>query len=255
MGSTRDRRRRRARHRQRCRRGSVGAYQLQAAIAAIHDEAARAEDTDWPQILALYGLLERMSDNPMVALNHAIAVAMVNGPAAGLELLDTARGDAATDRSLSPRRRSRAPARDGRRPSRPRSSTTGPPRQRRRAFPSGTTSPPKPHGWRSHAASRSSAQTRLDREFLRLRSNHRSRFGCAVVSFSLHPARSDSSQLISPKRESCSRAVGVSMGLCQRAYPFFSCRGRAHDARRQTTHAALRARGIAIGIDRTTHAV
>jgi predicted RNA polymerase sigma factor len=68
--------------------GSIGAYQLQAAIAAVHDEAARAEDTDWPQILALYGLLERLSDNPMVMLNRAIAVAMVHGPRAGLELLD-----------------------------------------------------------------------------------------------------------------------------------------------------------------------
>jgi RNA polymerase sigma factor (sigma-70 family) len=68
-------------------KGSVGSYQLQAAIAAVHDEAARAEDTDWPQILALYGLLKRMSDNPVVALNHAIAVAMVQGPRAGLELL------------------------------------------------------------------------------------------------------------------------------------------------------------------------
>ena len=68
-------------------RGSVGAYQLQAAVAAVHDEAPRAEDTDWPQILALYGLLERMSDNPMVTLNRAIAAAMVHGPAAGLELL------------------------------------------------------------------------------------------------------------------------------------------------------------------------
>jgi predicted RNA polymerase sigma factor len=68
-------------------RGSIGEYQLQAAIAAVHDEAARVEDTDWPQILALYGLLKRMSDNPMVALNHAIATAMVHGPAAGLELL------------------------------------------------------------------------------------------------------------------------------------------------------------------------
>jgi predicted RNA polymerase sigma factor len=68
-------------------RGSVGAYQLQAAIAALHDEAVRAEDTDWPQILALYGLLKRMSDNPMVALNHAIAAAMVHGPASGLALL------------------------------------------------------------------------------------------------------------------------------------------------------------------------
>jgi RNA polymerase sigma factor (sigma-70 family) len=68
-------------------RGSVGSYQLQAAIAAVHDEAARAEDTDWPQILALYGLLERMSDNPMVTLNRAIAAAMVHGPNAGLDLL------------------------------------------------------------------------------------------------------------------------------------------------------------------------
>jgi len=65
----------------------IGAYQLQAAIAAVHDEAARAEDTDWPQILALYELLKRMSDNPMVMLNHAIAAAMVHGPSAGLELL------------------------------------------------------------------------------------------------------------------------------------------------------------------------
>jgi len=69
-------------------RGSIGAYQLQAAIAAVHDEAARSEDTDWPQILALYGLLKRMSDNPMVALNHAIAAAMVHGPSAGLKLLE-----------------------------------------------------------------------------------------------------------------------------------------------------------------------
>jgi RNA polymerase sigma factor (sigma-70 family) len=68
-------------------RGSVGPYQVQAAIAAVHDEAARVEETDWPQILGLYGLLERMSDNPMVALNRTIAHAMVYGPAAGLELL------------------------------------------------------------------------------------------------------------------------------------------------------------------------
>ncbi len=68
-------------------RGSVGAYQLQAAIAAVHDEAARAEDTDWPQILALYELLMRMSDNPMVALNRAVAAAMVHGPSRGLQLL------------------------------------------------------------------------------------------------------------------------------------------------------------------------
>jgi RNA polymerase sigma factor (sigma-70 family) len=75
-------------------RGSVGPYQLQAAIAALHDEAARAEDTDWPQILVLYGLLARMSDNPMVRLNHAIAAAMVHGAANGLELLDALKADA-----------------------------------------------------------------------------------------------------------------------------------------------------------------
>jgi RNA polymerase sigma factor (sigma-70 family) len=75
-------------------RGSVGAYQLQAAIAAVHDEAARAEDTDWPQILALYRVLERMSDNPMVSLNRAIAAAMVQGPQAGLEQLKALDGDA-----------------------------------------------------------------------------------------------------------------------------------------------------------------
>jgi RNA polymerase sigma factor (sigma-70 family) len=69
-------------------RGSVGSYQLQAAIAAVHDEAERAEATDWPQILALYGLLGRMSDNPMVALNQAVAAAMVHGPESGLALLD-----------------------------------------------------------------------------------------------------------------------------------------------------------------------
>ena len=74
-------------------KGSVGPYQLQAAIAAVHDEAAQAEDTDWPQILALYELLKRMSDNPMVILNHAIAAAMVHGPKKGLDLLDALKSD------------------------------------------------------------------------------------------------------------------------------------------------------------------
>jgi RNA polymerase sigma factor (sigma-70 family) len=74
-------------------KGSIGPYQLQAAIAAVHDEAAQAEDTDWPQILALYGLLESMTDNPMVKLNHAIAAAMVHGPAVGLKLLDALDAD------------------------------------------------------------------------------------------------------------------------------------------------------------------
>jgi predicted RNA polymerase sigma factor len=67
---------------------------LQAAIAAVHDEAARAEDTDWPQILVLYGLLRRMFDNPMVALDHAVAAAMVHGPRAGLALLEPLDADA-----------------------------------------------------------------------------------------------------------------------------------------------------------------
>jgi RNA polymerase sigma factor (sigma-70 family) len=70
-------------------RTALGPYQLQAAIAAVHAEAARTEDTDWPQILALYDLLERISPNPMVTLNRSVAVAMVQGPHAGLELLKT----------------------------------------------------------------------------------------------------------------------------------------------------------------------
>lgn len=69
-------------------KGAVGEYQLQAAIAAVHDQAPRADDTDWPQILALYGLLEQMTGNPVVTLNRAVAAAMANGPSAGLALLD-----------------------------------------------------------------------------------------------------------------------------------------------------------------------
>jgi RNA polymerase sigma factor (sigma-70 family) len=68
-------------------RGSPGPYQLQAAIAALHDEAPTAADTDWPQITALYELLLQGDDNPVVALNHAVAVAMSRGPRAGLALL------------------------------------------------------------------------------------------------------------------------------------------------------------------------
>ncbi|WP_433229464.1 RNA polymerase sigma factor [Actinomadura formosensis] len=64
-----------------------GPYQLQAAIAAVHAEARRPEDTDWPQILALYRLLAHLAPNPMVTLNEAVALAMVDGPAAGLDLL------------------------------------------------------------------------------------------------------------------------------------------------------------------------
>jgi RNA polymerase sigma factor (sigma-70 family) len=74
-------------------RGTVGSYQLQAAIAAVHDEAPSADATDWPQILALYGLLARMSDNPMVVLNQAIAVAMVSGPLEGLARLSALDAD------------------------------------------------------------------------------------------------------------------------------------------------------------------
>jgi predicted RNA polymerase sigma factor len=68
--------------------GPAGPYQLQAAIAAIHDEAPGAEATDWPQIVALYELLMRVADNPVVRLNHAVAVAMVQGPRAGLKQID-----------------------------------------------------------------------------------------------------------------------------------------------------------------------
>jgi RNA polymerase sigma factor (sigma-70 family) len=68
--------------------GKVGEYQLQAAIAAVHDQAARHADTDWSEILSLYGLLERMTANPMVTLNRAVAAAMADGPNAGLALLD-----------------------------------------------------------------------------------------------------------------------------------------------------------------------
>jgi RNA polymerase sigma factor (sigma-70 family) len=71
----------------------LGPYQLQAAIAAVHAEAREAGDTDWPQIVALYELLARVAPNPMVQLNHAVAVAMVDGPRAGLDLLVALDGD------------------------------------------------------------------------------------------------------------------------------------------------------------------
>jgi RNA polymerase sigma factor (sigma-70 family) len=70
-------------------RGAIGPYQLQAAIAAIHDEAPSADETDWPQILALYDVLEQVSPGPVVTLNRAVAVAMVDGPRAGLAVLGT----------------------------------------------------------------------------------------------------------------------------------------------------------------------
>ena len=72
--------------------GAVGEYQLQAAIAAVHDRARTADETDWRQILALYGLLEQMTANPVVTLNRAVAAAMAEGPEAGLAVLDTLDG-------------------------------------------------------------------------------------------------------------------------------------------------------------------
>ena len=78
-------------------RGTAGPYQLQAAIAAIHDESPSAEETDWPQIKALYELLLQISDNPVIALNHAVAVAMADGPTSGLQRLETL----ATDKQLA----------------------------------------------------------------------------------------------------------------------------------------------------------
>jgi RNA polymerase sigma factor (sigma-70 family) len=73
--------------------GAVGPYQLQAAIAAVHDEAATAEATDWPQVLALYETLDYVAPNPMATINRAVAVGMVHGPLAALALLGTVDGD------------------------------------------------------------------------------------------------------------------------------------------------------------------
>jgi RNA polymerase sigma factor (sigma-70 family) len=73
----------------------LGPYQLQAAIAAVHDEAARAEDTDWPQILGLYDLLDRLAPGPMVTLNRIVALTMVDGPRAGLRRLAAVEADPA----------------------------------------------------------------------------------------------------------------------------------------------------------------
>ena len=74
-------------------RGGAGAFALQAAIAAMHCQAARAEDTDWHQIVRLYDILERLAPTPIVSLNRAVAVAMVDGPQAGLALIDALAGD------------------------------------------------------------------------------------------------------------------------------------------------------------------
>ena len=71
----------------------IGPYQLQAAIAAVHDEASNADDTDWRQILGLYGLLQTIAPGPMVTLNRIVAVAMVDGPGAGLDQLAAAEAE------------------------------------------------------------------------------------------------------------------------------------------------------------------
>jgi predicted RNA polymerase sigma factor len=73
--------------------GRVGPYQVQAAIAALHDQAPATERADWPQIHALYRVLESMNDNPVVTLNRAIAAAMVEGPEAGLQVVDAVAKD------------------------------------------------------------------------------------------------------------------------------------------------------------------
>ncbi|MFC5138436.1 RNA polymerase sigma factor [Actinomycetospora rhizophila] len=82
--------------------GPLGPYQLQAAIAAVHAEAPTDADTDWAQIVVLYGLLERRTDNPVVTLNRAVAVGMAQGPRAGLDVLDTVADDPRLRRSHRP---------------------------------------------------------------------------------------------------------------------------------------------------------
>ena len=79
------------------RMSAPGPYQLQAAIAALHDRAATPDETDWPQIAALYGELEWRSPSPVVALNHAVAIAMIHGPAAGLARVDDLAASGALD--------------------------------------------------------------------------------------------------------------------------------------------------------------
>jgi RNA polymerase sigma factor (sigma-70 family) len=81
-------------------RAPLGPYQVQAAIAAVHAEATEASATDWPQVVGLYRVLERIAPNPMVTLNHAVAVAMVDGPQAGLALLATLDGALAESHRL-----------------------------------------------------------------------------------------------------------------------------------------------------------
>jgi len=79
-------------------RGGPGPFALQAAIAALHCQATRAEDTDWAQIVGLYGLLERLQPSPIVSLNRAAAVAMVQGPGPALALVDALAAGGELDR-------------------------------------------------------------------------------------------------------------------------------------------------------------
>ncbi|HEY7071013.1 MAG TPA: DUF6596 domain-containing protein, partial [Acidimicrobiales bacterium] len=75
------------------RRNRPGPYQIQAAVAAVHSDAARAEDTDWGQIVALYNQLQAVAPTPVVALNRAVAVAEMDGPGAGLAEVEPLRAD------------------------------------------------------------------------------------------------------------------------------------------------------------------
>ncbi|MFT6395435.1 MAG: RNA polymerase sigma-70 factor (ECF subfamily) [Bradymonadia bacterium] len=76
------------------KQGRVGQYLIQAAIAALHCEAATAEDTDWQQIAGLYAFLMRLQSSPVIELNRAVAIAMANGPASGLQIIDGLQADA-----------------------------------------------------------------------------------------------------------------------------------------------------------------
>ncbi|MFC4127495.1 RNA polymerase sigma factor [Nocardia rhizosphaerae] len=81
--------------------GLTGPYQIQGAIAGLHAQASRVEDTDWPRVLVLYTMLEQLAPNPMVTLNRAVATAMVHGPAAGLAVADTVAGPLARSHRLA----------------------------------------------------------------------------------------------------------------------------------------------------------
>ena len=95
------------------RMGRVGPYQLQAAIAAVHDEAPTAADTDWAQILGLYEVLRRVSPSPVVDLNRAVALAQVEGPEAGLAAVDALARPRDGGVPLLPRHPGRLPAPPG----------------------------------------------------------------------------------------------------------------------------------------------